>query len=418
MTLDTLTPEDMRADGIPVEKTKRAHFAIGSMFFVNGLVFANWLPRIPEVRDHLGMKEGRLGITLIGAGVGGLIGSFLVPKLQARFGTRLVMLGAALVITFLIPLIGFAPTPTALMALLVSLGLLDVQADMAMNAQAATIQELLGRSVMQRLHGMWSLGFTLGAGLGWLASVVHLGLRVHLALVSVLMVCVLMSAEPHLLTNAQMAAHVEKNLQSPASSDAVSTATSKSMARRFSVGVVAMAAMAIAVSWLEASPNDWSAVTLNDVFHAGRFVGSGPMVFAGSMLFGRLFGDRVLDRIGATKLFDGALTLAFVGAAAVVLAPHFTAALVGFSCWGLGASVLFPQLYTMAARVPGTSAGAGLGAMGVGQRFGFLTAPLIVGNVAEASNMRVGFSAVAGCALVIALIVRIALRRYQSRAVN
>ena len=35
-----------------------------------------------------------------------------------------------------------------------------------MNAQGVMVQQRLGRSIMNRLHAMWSLGFTGGAVIG------------------------------------------------------------------------------------------------------------------------------------------------------------------------------------------------------------------------------------------------------------
>ncbi|NCX78542.1 MAG: hypothetical protein EBW96_01330 [Actinobacteria bacterium] len=44
--------------------------ASGALFFVNGMVYGNWLPRIPELKDQLGLSNTNLGITLLGGGIG------------------------------------------------------------------------------------------------------------------------------------------------------------------------------------------------------------------------------------------------------------------------------------------------------------------------------------------------------------
>ncbi len=372
------------------DAAKRALIAIGTLFFVNGAVFSNWLPRIPEVKDRLQMGNGGLGSTLLGTGLGGLIGSFAVAHVLHRFGTKRVVITAATILTCGIPLIAIAPSPIVLLTLLVWIGFCDVQADMAINSQAATIQEIVGRSVMQRLHGMWSLGFTIGAGMGWLASAARISIGVHLSIVAVVMLITVWVARPYLLVDER---------------PAVSNDTGR-MKILFTAPVLAMGVMAIAISWMEATPNDWSALAMRDVFHAGRFTGSGTVIFAGSMLIGRLFGDAVQDRIGAARLFDRAVSLVAFGALLVIVLPWAVSALIGFAVWGLGASVLFPQIYAMAARLPGTTAGAGLGAMSMGQRFGFLVGPLMVGNIAQVTQLKVAFSLVVGAAVIVALVAR------------
>jgi hypothetical protein len=74
--------------------------------------------------------------------------------------------------------------------------------------------------------------------------------------------------------------------------------------------------------------------------------------------------------------------------------------------WGLGVSVIFPQLYLDAATIPGTTAGAGLAAMAVGQRFGFLAAPVVIGTLAKAIDLRTAFAIAIGASFLFALVGR------------
>jgi MFS family permease len=164
--------------------------------------------------------------------------------------------------------------------------------------------------------------------------------------------------------------------------------------------------MAIAIAWIEVTPNDWSAVIMRDVFHATRAAGAATVVFAAAMLLGRLVGDHVVERFGSRAVFDGALLLSLTGAIVLVVAPWLLLGLMGFAIWGLGVSVLFPQLYGMAATLPGTAAGAGLGAMALGQRFGGLMSPLLVGFIAEQRNLRWSVAVVILMAMVLVLLTR------------
>jgi MFS family permease len=377
----------MTTDALNAARTdlRRSGFAVATLFFVNGMTFSNWIPRIPEVRDRLGLDNGGLGATLLGGGLGGLIGSFLVAKVIARFGTRNALTVAASLLAVALPLIAVAPSAVVLLLVLTLLGFLDVINDMAMNSQGVMVEQRLGRSIINRLHGTWSLGFTLGTLLGLLASAAELGVGTHLTIIAVVLFATVMGARRYLL-----------------SSDDVnhSDDTAPKGSRRFSRLLVAMALMAIGISFIEIVPNDWGSVLLRDVFDAGRWSGAANVAFAGSMLVGRMSGDHVLDRIGRARLLNGALVMATVGAAVVVVAPLTGIAIVGFALWGLGVSVLFPQLYAIAATLKNTSAGAGLGAMGVGQRLGFLLAPLGVGAVADTSSLRVAIGVITGAAIL------------------
>ncbi|MGE0731720.1 MAG: MFS transporter [Acidimicrobiia bacterium] len=375
---------------------RRAALAVGALFFVNGATFSNWLPRIPEVRDRLGVDNAGLGAALIGGGLGGLIASLFVSRLLSRFGSRRCVTVAAAGLALCLPAIAVVPSAFALAAVLTGLGTLDVVNDLSMNAQGVVVQERLRRSIMQRLHGAWSLGFLSGAAVGSLAGAARLDIRVHLVAVSVVLLGTVAAARPSLVR------HDEGALEVGAAS-----AGRRSGRRRLPpAGVLAMAAMAGGVAFVEGMPNDWSAVALHDVFGLDRFIGAGALLYAASMLGGRLVGDHALERLGAGRLLDVALVVAALGVVLVAVAPAAGVALAGFVVWGLGVSVLFPQLYTLGATLPGSSAGAGLAAMAIGQRIGFLAEPVLVGVLAEASALRPAIAAVGAVGFVLVLAAR------------
>ena len=155
---------------------------------------------------------------------------------------------------------------------------------------------------------------------------------------------------------------------------------------------------------LEVTPNDWAAVLLRDEFDAGSLSGFGTVACAGAMLVGRLGGDHVLDRVGPHRLLNGALCLVGAGVVVTVLAPVTALALVGLALWGLGLSVVFPQLYATAARLPGTTAGGGLGAMLLGQRTGAMLTAVSIGGLAQWRDLRWAFGLVGALAFTTLLV--------------
>ncbi len=369
-------------------RTGRAAIAIAAMFFVNGATFSNWLPRIPEVRDALGLGNAGLGATLLGGGLGGVIGALTVGRITDRLGSRRLLTLAAVALSIGMPLISVAPSAVVLALLLVTLGGLDVLADAAMNSQAVAVQERMRRTIMNRMHAMWSLGFTGGALVGSVALATGVGLRLHLGITgAVLLVTVLVSRRWFVDDDGRAA---------------TPEATAGDEPRHHPSGsLLAMCFAAVAAITLEMAPNDWSAVFFTDVFDAGRTAGFATLACAGAMLIGRLVGDHVLERIGEQRMLRGALTLIALGLVVTVVAPVPAVAVVGLALWGLGLAPMFPLIYTAAARVPGASAGRGLGWMLVGQRLGSMANALAMGGVSDWLGMRVAFAVVCGSALVI-----------------
>ena len=364
--------------------------AVAVLFFVNGMTFSNWLPRVPEVRDRLGVGNAGIGAVLLGGGLGGIVGALLVGRLSERLGSKRLLLLAASALAVGLPMIGIVPVAVVLLVVLTVLGALDVFNDVSMNAQGVMIQERLGRSIMNRLHAMWSLGFLVGAVIGSAMAAVGVGVRAHLLIIGALLLVAVQVVRPWLVP-------VDDPHGPPA--DAAATARPP----RWSPVVVLMAAAAMAAMALESMPNEWAAVMMRDDFDLGRRAGFGTVTVAGSMLVGRLVGDHVLDRVGERRLLQGAVILIAAGVGVTAVAPVAAVAFAGLLLWGLGLSVVFPQLYASAARLPGTSAGSGLGSMLFGQRFGAMTTAAGVGALAEWRSVRFAFFVVGLLAVIVLL---------------
>ena len=373
-TTHEMPPESLRA--------RHSVVAVAALFFVNGATISNWLPRIPEIRDRLGLGDAGLGATLLGGGLGGIIGALTVARMLGPLGSRRLLIGAATALSIGMPFIGLVPVAPLLLALLTLLGTLDVYNDVSMNAQGVMVQQHIGRSIMNRLHAMWSLGFTGGAVVGSAAAAAHIDIRIHLGVVGLLLLTTVFVVQRWLVPND---AHVE-----PLPHEGTGR-------RRFatSPAMVAMGFAALAAISLEVLPNDWSAVLMRDVFKAGRFSGLGTVACAGAMLVGRLGGDHVLDRVGEERLLRGALVVVAAGTVITVAAPVTALGVLGLVVWGLGLSVVFPQLYATAARLPGTSAGAGLGSMLLGQRLGAMLTAVATGALAQWVDLRFAFAVIA-----------------------
>lgn len=357
------------------------------MFFVNGFYMSNWVPRINEIRDHLGVSNSGMGVALLGGGLGGFFGSMTVARIMTHIRTKTVVLSAAMVSAFLVPLIAWVPNEFMFLLVMSIVGFIDTNNDVAFNAQGVMIQTRVGRPIMQRLHGTWSLGMVVGGGAGWVASAVDLPLKTHLVLASLLEVAVIAWAVSGLLP--------QDDPPEPHEQD--SAHSSGRPALRFAV---AIGFMGFGLAMLEGTPNEWSSIVLHDVFHAGHLKGAGTIVFATAMLTGRMSGDHVRMRIGANRMFTGGVLVCLAASVVLATAPVTFLAFVAYAMWGIGVSVLFPYLYELAARLPGVPAARGLGAMTFGQRLGFLTAVGSVGAIADLTNFRITMFGVAAVATV------------------
>lgn len=378
---------------------RRSTISVAAIFFVNGMVFSNWIPRISEVRDRLGVSNSGLGVSLLGGGLGGFLGSLLVARIVRRLRSRTVVAASSIVLAGLIPLVAVVPNAVSLLLLLTATGFCDVQADVAVNAQGVMIQGRLGRPIMQRLHGMWSLGMVTGGATGLTMSALDVGLGWHLLGVSVVMlVCIGWAVRGLLPTDDP---HDDESAPTKSRTNGALSVT------------LAVGLMGLALALVESLPNEWSSVVLNDVFDAGDWKAAGTAVFATFMLVGRLSGDHIVMRLGSRRTFASGVLMCLGAATLLAIAPVTFVAFVAYAAWGLGVSVLFPQLYEIAAKLPGLSAARGLGAMTFGQRLGFLVTSGAVGAIADLTNFRVTLF---GLTAVATLIIFAARQRTSQRA--
>jgi predicted MFS family arabinose efflux permease len=356
---------------------------VALIFLANGIIFGSWLPRLPEIRDRLSMDVDTLGLALALGGLGALVGSSVSGVILGRVGARRSAVVGAGLLFVLVPLVAGVPSPLALGALLAVIGFVDAQTDVGMNAVGVKVEESIERSIMTRLHGLWSLGALFGAGLAALAVLGGIGLGPQLLVLSAVGLGVVAIA----------ARLVPETEQRPGSGE---------RSNRIAIGLILAGATAVVI---EGAPMDWGAIFLIDFTGAtGAAVGTGAIVFTAGMLAGRMAGDYVVDRFrGIPTVFAGIL-VSVVAMTLVVLSGSTALALVGFAIWGLGVSVVLPVLYKLAAAHPTFAEGAGLAALTVGTRLGFMAAPALIGLVAASSNLAAALALVVGVAAAASLV--------------
>jgi predicted MFS family arabinose efflux permease len=352
-------------------------------------VYGNWLPRLPEIKDRLDVSNSGLAVALLGGGIGGIVGSLVVARVMNRIGSKRLVLNTLLVLPTFMAMIAFVDRAWMLLVVLALIGVVDVMADVAMNAQGVIAQERRGRSIMNRLHGLWSLGFATGTLVGSLCAGFDVDLRIQVVSVAVVLIAMSRVVGRHL------EAHDSRHHES----------TNTAHPRRH-LGIIT-AALAIAGAGaiaLEGAPNEWASLLMRDEFGVGSWAGFGTVAFGLGMLIGRFTGDHVQERIGFERMFRVAMVLLVAGFAVAIVTEVVAVGLLGLFVSGLGQSVIFPRLYLVAARVPGLSAGAGLGALMVGLRVGGMATTLSMGAIADAANLRVALAVVGVVALTMLLI--------------
>ncbi len=358
---------------MPVASPQRARVAVAATFAVNGLLIGSWAPRIPEVKSHLGLSAGALGIALLAPALGTVFAARTAGARTARHGSPAAIRFFALAYCLLAWVPGVAPNLATLWLGLLVWGAFMGSMDVAMNAQGVTVESAYGRPVLSSFHAIWSVGSFTGAVLGGIGS----GLGVHVAVQQLvigacLAVVILFASRAFLPEAGHEPAPRQRLIRIPRAPET----------RLMLLGIAAIFALMV-----EGAVTDWSGVLLRDHLHAtGGEVSYGYAAFCVTMTGGRFAGDRVVHALGRAKCFAVLSVLGALGVAGGMLAGSLVGAVVGFGVLGLGLSIMVPVLFSTAADTDGP-AGPAIAAVSALGCVGMLAGPSLIGLVAQLSSV-------------------------------
>ena len=382
---------DPPGSSVAAPTVRVAILAVYAVFALAGVQFAAFASRIPQIKALLDLTPGELGVTLLAASAGSVLGLPAAGWLAHRFGATRTVLAA--VVLSVVGLIGVGVSaevlrsrPGVMLALFVA-GLGIGVWDVAMNLEGAAVERLAGRSIMPRFHAAFSAGTVASALIGSGLTAWGVGVLPHLAVTSLLVLAVALAATPRFLP-AGGEGHGIPDAAEP-SRAGLGLRAAWTERRTLLIGLVVLVA-----AFTEGSANDWLAVAFVDGH--GLPAWAGVLAFAtflASMTAGRVAGTTVLDRHGRVPVLRATSGLALVGAGLVVFGGPWLA-FVGAALWGLGASLGFPVGMSAAADDPARAAArvsvvstigyaaflVGPPLLGfVGDRVGVLRALLVVG---------------------------------------
>lgn len=375
--------ETRATDDAALAADRRALGSVAVQFFVNGAAFASFVPRLPEIRERIDVGLDGLGLLLTVAITVGTIGSLRAPALIARFGTRTTLIVGGGLLLVSLATIGVATTPVVFVVGVAGMSVADGLVDVSMNLQGSWLSARRHTPVMNRLHGLWSLGTVVGGLVAAQLAASDVSLEVHLSAAALAMLGGLVFVGRGLLVTDEGDHDADQG--SPVNGEVVS-------GRRFHahrIGLLVLAASGACSITVELVSSDWAAFRLAEDFGTSLgFAGLGYVAFTVGMTIGRLGGDFVAVRLGSDVLLRLALAVAATGLALAAFTPSRWMVLVSYVVAGVGISTFFPKLYDDAAKFPGRR-GVGLAWLRTGSSLTALAMPTLVGVLA-ASSLSVG----------------------------
>lgn len=367
--------------------TARARRAVVAMFFLNGFVVGSWAPQIPALVDRLDSDKSTLGLLILGFGLGALTLMPVAGVLLARRQSRAVVIGFASVVAVSLLAVAASPHLAVTAVVMFVFGGVVGGMDVAMNANAVTVERRLGRPIMSSSHGFWSLGGFAGGGLGGLA-IEQVGALAHAAMVAAVTLPILVAGAPHLIGGDR-----------PATADTPRRLSLPHDPMIYLVGVIALLCMIP-----EGAVLDWAALYLQNERGAGIAAsGFAFAVFSATMALMRFAGDGIRRRFGAVATMRVSSLVAAAGMLAAGLSPWPWLAIAAFGFAGLGIANMVPIAFSAAGNHPGLFSGTGMSIVTTMGYSGILVAPSAIGFVAQMVGLAPIFVALSALIVVVFL---------------
>ena len=370
----------------------RARAGVYLVFLANGLGFANLVPRFPEIVAHLGLSKAAFGQAVAAASVGALVAGLAASWLIARLTSAKVASLGMLVVALALLGAGLARSWIALAACLLVVGGTDAIVDVAQNAHGLRVQRRWGASIVTSFHASWSLGAVLGAAMGQAMAGAGVGPGTHMTVTAVVLLVI--SVGPLLAgwflpgrDAAERALDQAEDFQgSQDSQDSHEAPVTVPPRPSLPVTILVLSIVGLlcaASMFPEDVAMNWSSLLLSAQGATAGRVGLGLVALQGTMIVGRLVGDRIIDAVGqqAVIAWGGALVTLGMGLALVVSSVPGT--LIGMAVSGAGCAVAVPVTYSAADDVEGLPAGLGLTIVSWLARLTGLLAPPVVGWLAD-----------------------------------
>ena len=364
-----------------------AHNRVRAIFFLHGAAFSSWVPHIPLVQERLGLGHDELGGILLAAAIGVLAVMPIAGRLADRFGSERVVRYSGLFYFIAVGMPAFMPSYLSISIAMFALGFSGAFLDVAMNANGLQVERVKGRSIMSGLHGFWSLGGFVGAGIAAAWFALPVGNEFHLPVVLSLFLIAHVIAQAGLLTDQDATDYLADGR------DGTQSATLPSKDRNLFLMLLPFGVCAFIGQFGEGVLTDWATVFMNSELSSGPTLAAvGFAVYSFAMAATRLSGDALVTRFGRVRVLLTSSVLASLGTLVLTFSPHIVVAWIGCGIAGMGLAIILPLLLSAASQTTGKGGGAVVSTIAATGYSAIMAGPPVIGAIGEAVGLVTAFA--------------------------
>ncbi|MGV3706261.1 MAG: MFS transporter [Arcticibacter sp.] len=368
----------------------RIRLAVSLFYFGQGICFASWASRIPDIKHTLNLSDAMLGSILLALPLGQLVTMPLSGRLVTKYGSKKMLTAAVPFYSLALTNFGIAQAGWQLAMFLFLWGVIGNICNISLNTQGVVAEQVYEKPIMSSFHGAWSLGGFCGALLGLVFINVGLVPYTHFWIITAVLWL-------NIMLNYKFLAVGSK----PAVAEKKGKGLNKPDRVLIQLGIIGFCSMAT-----EGAMFDWSGIYFKDIVKAPTaYVVLGYASFMIMMATGRFLGDKMIMKFGRKRWlqFSGAMISA--GMFLSVSLPYLIPATIGFMMVGMGVSGVVPMVYTIAGNNKKVAPGMALAMVSGVSYFGFLLGPPLIGYISALANLRYSYAIIGCFGILIALLV-------------
>ena len=325
-----------------------------------------WTVRIPDIKDQIGTDYNGMSYLFVIFSIGSILTMVLAPKIIQNFSVKLIVLFSGSMISFLWLFIPFVSSYLEMTFFTFLFGTTYGIFEVVLNLQATSLEKKYERPMMSGIHAFWSIGLLSGSFL----TSVFLEYEISFFINSIIFISILF---PIIFFGSKTLNNHENSAQSYTA-----------IFFRWPKILLILVVLSITAIFLEGGTDSWGSLYMRDYILAEGFnIGLATIAFNGSMVFGRLIGDKLKEIFGIYNFLVFSVIGSFIGSLFIASSSSLLFTILGFVVAGFCVSSIIPICYTFGASIENLNPTVGITIITIGVYGVFMIAPPALGYVAD-----------------------------------
>ena len=340
--------------------------ACKALFFSISFFVGLWTVRIPDIKDQIGTDYQGMSYLFVIFSLGSIFTMIIAPKIIQNFSSKFIGLLTGFVISFLWVFIPFVSSFYQMAVLSFIFGSSYGIIEIVLNLQATSLEKKYEKPIMSGIHAFWSIGLLGGS----FATSLFLEYEISFLINSLVFIVLIF---PLFFFGSLT---LKDTNSTPQKLSAIFFKWPKI--------VLILVIFSTTCVFLEGGTDSWGALYMRDYLLAEGFsIGIAAIAFNGSMVFGRLTGDKLKSIFGIYNFLFISIILSLLGSLIIFISKFAFISILGFIIAGFGVASIVPICYTLISRIKDLDQTVGVTIITLAVYGNFTIAPPILGYTAN-----------------------------------